>query len=38
MSGDWSPISAAPRNGTPVILWMAEDTAGEFIMLGWEPS
>jgi hypothetical protein len=25
MSGDWSPVSAAPRDGTPVILWMAED-------------
>ena len=25
MSGAWSPISAAPRDGTPVILWMAED-------------
>lgn len=25
MSGDWSPISAAPRDGTPVILWMAAD-------------
>ena len=25
MRGTWSPISAAPRDGTPVILWMAED-------------
>ncbi|WP_445503035.1 hypothetical protein [Microvirga sp. G4-2] len=25
MSGDWSPVSAAPRDGTPVILWMIED-------------
>ena len=25
MSGDWPPISAAPRDGTPVILWMAKD-------------
>jgi hypothetical protein len=25
MSGGWSSISAAPRDGTPVILWMAED-------------
>jgi hypothetical protein len=25
MSGGWSPMSAAPRDGTPVILWMAED-------------
>ncbi|GEO19280.1 hypothetical protein MAE02_69760 [Microvirga aerophila] len=25
MSGGWSPISAAPRDGTPVILWRAED-------------
>ena len=24
MSGGWSPISAAPRDGTPVILWLAE--------------
>jgi hypothetical protein len=23
----WLPISAAPRDGTPVILWMAEDGA-----------
>ena len=23
----WSLISAAPRNGTPVILWMAKDDA-----------
>jgi hypothetical protein len=21
----WSPISAAPRDGTPVILWMIEN-------------
>jgi hypothetical protein len=21
----WSPISTAPRDGTPVILWMTED-------------
>ena len=27
MRGGWSPISAAPRDGTPVILWMAEDEA-----------
>ena len=25
MSGGWSPISTVPRDGTPVILWMAED-------------
>jgi hypothetical protein len=25
MRGGWSPVSAAPRDGTPVILWMAED-------------
>jgi hypothetical protein len=25
LNGDWSPISAAPRDGTPVILWMVED-------------
>ena len=25
MSGGWFPISAAPRDGTPVILWMAAD-------------
>jgi hypothetical protein len=25
MNGDWSPINAAPRDGTPVILWMAGD-------------
>jgi len=23
----WFPVSAAPRNGTPVILWLAEDDA-----------
>jgi len=23
----WSPISTAPRDGTPVILWMVEDDA-----------
>jgi len=22
---DWSPISTAPRDGTPVILWLFED-------------
>jgi hypothetical protein len=22
---DWSPVSAAPRDGTPVILWMIEN-------------
>ena len=27
MSGGWSPISTVPRDGTPVILWMAEDEA-----------
>ena len=25
MTGIWYPISAAPRDGTPVILWMAKD-------------
>jgi hypothetical protein len=25
MSGGWTPITAAPRDGTPVVLWMAED-------------
>jgi hypothetical protein len=25
MSGGWFPLSAAPRDGTPVVLWMAED-------------
>jgi hypothetical protein len=24
-SGAWSPISTAPRDGTPVIFWMIED-------------
>ena len=33
MSGDWSPISAAPRDGTPVILWMAQDEAVPFVPL-----
>jgi hypothetical protein len=27
LSGGWSPISTAPRDGTPVILWMTEDDA-----------
>jgi hypothetical protein len=27
LSGGWCPISAAPRDGTPVILWMAGDAA-----------
>ena len=25
MNGDWLPIRAAPRDGTPVILWMANE-------------
>jgi len=30
MSGDWAPVATAPRDGTPVILWLAEeDTAPE---------
>jgi hypothetical protein len=24
-SGDWSPTGSAPRDGTPVILWLVED-------------
>jgi hypothetical protein len=24
-SGGWSPVNAAPRDGTPVILWLEED-------------
>lgn len=24
-SGDWTPVSAAPRDGTPVVLWLSED-------------
>ncbi len=27
LSEGWAPISAAPRDGTPVILWMIEDEA-----------
>jgi hypothetical protein len=27
LSGGWSPVSAAPRDGTPVILWLAADDA-----------
>jgi hypothetical protein len=23
--GDWMPVHLAPRDGTPVILWMTED-------------
>jgi hypothetical protein len=25
MGEGWSPIGAAPRDGTPVILWLEED-------------
>ena len=25
LSEDWSPIGTAPRDGTPVVLWMIED-------------
>ena len=25
MRGGWSPIGTAPRDGTPVILWMIAD-------------
>jgi hypothetical protein len=25
LSGRWSPISTAPRDGTPVIFWMIEN-------------
>ena len=25
LGGSWSLISTAPRDGTPVILWLAED-------------
>jgi hypothetical protein len=24
-SGNWSPIGSKPRDGTPVILWVAKD-------------
>ena len=27
LSGDWFPLETAPRDGTPMILWMAEDQA-----------
>jgi hypothetical protein len=27
ISGGWAPVSTAPRDGTPVILWMVEDEA-----------
>ena len=33
MAGGWSPISAAPRDGTPVILWMAEDDVSPVLPL-----
>ena len=34
MRGSWSPMSTAPRDGTPVILWMAEnDTAPVFPLI-----
>ena len=33
MRGGWSPISAAPRDGTPVILWMAEDEVSPVLPL-----
>jgi hypothetical protein len=25
MSSGWFPVSTAPRDGTPVVLWMVED-------------
>jgi hypothetical protein len=31
--GGWSPVSAAPRDGTPVILWLAEDDAPPVLQL-----
>ena len=31
--GGWSPVSAAPRDGTPVILWLAEDDAPPVLRL-----
>jgi hypothetical protein len=27
MRGGWSSVSTAPHDGTPVILWMAQDEA-----------
>jgi hypothetical protein len=27
MSDGWAPVSTAPRDGTPVTLWMVEDHA-----------
>lgn len=27
LSEGWSPVSAAPHDGTPVILWLEEDEA-----------
>ena len=24
-SGGWAPVATAPRDGTPVILWLAEE-------------
>jgi hypothetical protein len=27
MIGDWYPVGAAPRDGTPVILWREDDEA-----------
>jgi hypothetical protein len=25
LSGGWAPVNAVPRDGTPVILWLAQD-------------
>ena len=27
MKGNWHPVHLAPRDGTPVILWLVEDEA-----------
>ncbi|WP_201864708.1 hypothetical protein [Microvirga soli] len=27
LTGDWCPITAAPRDGTPIVLWMIESEA-----------
>jgi hypothetical protein len=33
LDNGWSPISIAPREGTPVILWMIEDETPQSLPL-----
>jgi hypothetical protein len=33
LSGGWAPVSAAPREGTPVVLWLVQDDAPSVLPL-----